>query len=104
LDSLRRDPPPRTVRPYAARAEPGAPRHLASGQPVTGRRRIYEAFPPELIVRESDSEMLIKLVNGSIWRHQRHIQIFQSATVTLTGSPAFFDRIRVRQYRRFVDV
>lgn len=36
--------------------------------PHTGKRRIDEAFPPEIRRKARDDEMLIELVNGSTWR------------------------------------
>lgn len=34
----------------------------------TGKRRIFEAFPPEIIARMNDSEMFIEFKNGSTWQ------------------------------------
>lgn len=34
----------------------------------TGRRRIFEAFPPEIIESTREDEMKIKFVNGSTWQ------------------------------------
>lgn len=34
----------------------------------TGKRRIDEAFPPELILRRNDQEMKITFLNGSTWQ------------------------------------
>lgn len=34
----------------------------------TGKRRIDEAFPPEIVSRRSEQEMFIELVNGSTWQ------------------------------------
>lgn len=34
----------------------------------TGKRRIDEAFPPELVASRNDTEMLIKFKNGSTWQ------------------------------------
>lgn len=36
--------------------------------PHTGRRRIDEAFPPEIRRKTRDDEMFIEMVNGSTWR------------------------------------
>ena len=36
--------------------------------PHTGRRRIDEAFPPELRANTNDQEMFIRFVNGSTWQ------------------------------------
>ena len=36
--------------------------------PHTGKRRIDEAFPPELRKRTNDQEMFIEMVNGSTWQ------------------------------------
>ncbi len=36
--------------------------------PHTGRKRIDEAFPPEIRKRTNDHEMYIELVNGSTWQ------------------------------------
>lgn len=34
----------------------------------TGKRRIFEAFPPQIIKRMQDDEMFIEFVNGSTWQ------------------------------------
>lgn len=34
----------------------------------TGKRRIYEAFPPQIIKRMNDDDMFIEFVNGSTWQ------------------------------------
>jgi len=36
--------------------------------PHTGKRRIDEAFPREIVSRRNDNEMLIELVSGSTWQ------------------------------------
>lgn len=36
--------------------------------PHTGKRRIDEAFPPEIRKRTNDQEMLIEFINGSTWQ------------------------------------
>ena len=36
--------------------------------PVTGKRRIEEAFPREIIANRNESEMFIRFVNGSTWQ------------------------------------
>src|SRR5262245_40014574 len=36
--------------------------------PLTGKRRINEAFPPEIRVRTNNSDMSIELACGSMWR------------------------------------
>jgi hypothetical protein len=36
--------------------------------PHTGKRRIDEAFPPEIIANRNETEMFIRFVNGSTWQ------------------------------------
>lgn len=36
--------------------------------PHTGKKRIDEAFPPEIRARKREQEMIIELVNGSTWQ------------------------------------
>ena len=36
--------------------------------PHTGRRRIDEAFPPSIRLGQRDTDMQIKLINGSVWQ------------------------------------
>jgi phage terminase large subunit len=36
--------------------------------PRTGRRRIDEAFPPEIIQNRRDNDMFIRFINGSTWQ------------------------------------
>ena len=36
--------------------------------PHTGKRRIDEAFPPEIVKNRLNNEMFIELVNGSTWQ------------------------------------
>ena len=36
--------------------------------PHTGKKRMDEAFPPEIVARKNDQEMYLELVNGSTWQ------------------------------------
>ena len=50
--------------------------------PQTGKRRIDEAFPPELRTQTRETDMMIRFTNGSIWQ-----LVGSDSFNTLVGSP-----------------